>query len=179
MNAKLKPLFFCLFCLFTFCSGGRGKLDELKVPDWVLDPYSKTIGVDRSTDIAGVGIAQECGDLSVEISEAEDDARLKIAEQIQVNVNSQVDTLVDKSSIAGKDDLKKSFKRVVNSSVQVAIKGAGRRAIYKDMGSEKSKSSLYVLLSMSKKDIVDNIKEDLLKEFNKDKKAKDVIQNIN
>lgn len=157
---------------------GRGKLDELNVPEWVLNPYAKNVGADLDTEIAGVGIAKDCGDLAVEIAEAEHDARVKIAEQIEVNIDAQIESAVDKSTVAGKADLKKTFKSNAKSLINVSINGAMRKAIYKDKGDKDVASNTYVLLFVSKKEAMNRLKEDLARKF-KDKSVKEVIDKIN
>lgn len=109
-----------LLFLSVSCSNKIGKLSDIGAPEWVFAPYSISDKEEKETYFAGVGMACKTDTgIKVQILKAEVDARLNIAKQVGVDINSSVEDFVSENEKTGDEKLK--YVKTFQSSTKEMI----------------------------------------------------------
>lgn len=106
----------------------RDKSNFYGNPDWVVDPYVISEG---KHEIAAVGIAQKSSDVSMQIAQAEADARANLASQIKTDISRLTKDAVRSANIKDVTDSERFFSHITQSIVKdLPLSGSKRTHIW-------------------------------------------------
>ncbi len=164
-----KKIYILILTLVLNCAKDKGKLDDLDAPKWAFDPYITMSKDDRKIKIAasGMACATESG-LRVQIQKADADARLSMAKQIGVEINSSLEDYVKETSSSEKQiiEFKKNFEAKSQEIIDhLPISGSYRTDIWqstqKTSYGKGCDEMLFVRMEVDREKITDYLSKSL------------------